>query len=93
MRRFPLINTIALVAIGGVAQVSASAAEMKLTKPQKKGDSYVIFVDGDIEKGDYDKFKKLAMDNNLPVGRVIVSLQSDGGSLVQGLLMATLSAT
>lgn len=76
---------IALVAIGSVAQVSASAAEMRVTKPQKKGDFYVLFVDGDIEHGDFEKFKKLAIANNLPAGKVIVSLQSNGGFLVEGM--------
>jgi hypothetical protein len=82
MRRFLFINTIALVAIGSVAQISANAAEFKLQKPQKKGDLQVIFIDGDIEKGDFDKFKKLVLDNKLPVGGVIVSLDSRGGAMV-----------
>jgi hypothetical protein len=89
MRRFLFINTVALVAIGSVAQVSASAAEMRVTKPQKKGDFYVIFIDGDIEKGDFEKFKKLAIANNLPAGKVIVSLQSRGGFMGEAADMGT----
>ena len=64
---------------------SANAAEMQVSKPAKKGDYHIVYINGDIEKGDFDKFKDVA--GKLPAGKVIVSLHSEGGQLSAALDM------
>jgi hypothetical protein len=64
---------------------SANAAEMQVSKPAKKGDYHIVYINGDIENGDFDKFKEVA--GKLPAGKVIVSLNSEGGQLGAALNM------
>ena len=45
---------------------------------EKEGD-YHRYINGDLEKGDFDKFKNVA---ELPAGKVIVSLNSKALHLV-----------
>jgi hypothetical protein len=63
--------------------VAANAAEMKVEKPKKGQYDTMVFVEGEIVKGDHNKFVNLT--KNLPDGRILVALNSMGGALEEGL--------
>jgi hypothetical protein len=82
MSKFTTTVAIAAVSMALTAQAS-SAAEIWLEyHPQTP----TIYIKGDIERGDYEVFKRVALsDKRLRKGRVYVALGSHGGSTFDGL--------
>jgi hypothetical protein len=75
-----LTTTAMLLALGS----AASAAQMEVSKPNpKKGEKLtIVYIDGDIVEGDWDRFKRVVQGLKGPVA---ISLNSDGGKIFDGL--------
>jgi len=87
MTKLFLTSVAALLLATGTTQ----AADMRIQKSMmqapsgrwvERNDNLLIFIEGDIVKGDYAKFKKLA--DRLPYGTIVI-MTSYGGSLLEGL--------
>jgi hypothetical protein len=80
MRALTYVASLALA----LTTFAASAAEMTYKDvPKSKGiQAYtIVWIDGRIEEGDYEKFARFVSKRN----RVMVALNSDGGLISEGL--------
>jgi hypothetical protein len=78
------VLTRALAALVALSLVSSAANAAEIWADKPPGKRLIVFVKGDIERGDQDKFAKVTA--KLPPG-TIVALGSIGGALADGLNM------
>jgi len=89
MKIVDMAKTLLLASVAALSVLAASAAQAADIRFERSVDSsrtWGIFIEGDIVKGDYAKFKRLA--DRLPSGSPVL-VTSRGGILVEGLNIGT----
>ncbi len=69
---------------------SSTASAMDFTFAQPGGDKNILYMNGEINRGDYEKFRKFLLPNldEFVAGNRVVMISSNGGDLIEALKIA-----